>query len=577
MEMDTVQRAAPADYSAAAAPALEQPANGRDRIAVLIGVLATAAMAAFGYAARLQIIARGMAVPQPLNVFFRLYALYEEPFLILLLVLAVLMAALVVRRAPSDDASPAWLRRLPDPRGRPVVWIGIAIAAIGLFVWRVVLHGYPLAMDEFTANFQAKIFSSGHVTALLPAAWRPFATGMTPIFVGFHPSTGRWLSEYLPVYALIKAPFTALGAGGLLNPLLGGATIVMLASVARQLWPGERLQPWVAVGLLATSAEFIVTSGSQYSMPAHLFLNVLWLWLYLRDDARSWAAALVVGALALGLHNPFPHALFVAPFLIRLARQGRWRRIAAAALVYGCASLLWLWWLRTAPTPNGPPTSMLSVWARPTGPMLWLQGVSLSLLFTWQAPVFGVLVIAALLQTRRLTAPLQDLAWGVFITLFCYLCFPFTQGHGWGDRYVYQVLGNLALLGAAGAPVLLRSVGGRRTAWLMAGSIAIALLIELPVRMVNAERFSRPFAATADYVHSLPYDLVLVHPDSVWYGLDLIRNDPFMNERPAILNADLLNATGNAVLHRAFAGHVYDVSTAELERHGMIPVYHRAP
>ena len=80
----------------------------------------------------------------------------------------------------------------------------------------------------------------------------------------------------------------------------------------------------MAVALLATSSQVVLTSGSGYTMPAHLLANLLWLWLYLRGDRRrgrsrcSWAGS------RSGLHSPFPHALFVAPFLVRLLRERRW-------------------------------------------------------------------------------------------------------------------------------------------------------------------------------------------------------------------------------------------------------------
>src|SRR5688572_33310947 len=97
-----------------------------------------------------------------------------------------------------------------------------------------------------------------------------------------------------------------------------------------------------------------MTGGTGYSMPAHLALNLLWVWLYQRGDARSWGVALVVGVLALGLHNPIPHALFVGPFLIRLVRERRWERLVPALVVYAAGSALWLAWLR-----------MANPWARP--------------------------------------------------------------------------------------------------------------------------------------------------------------------------------------------------------------------
>jgi hypothetical protein len=346
--------------------------------------------------------------------------------------------------------------------------------------------------------------------------------------------------------------------------------VLALGAIARRLWPNEVARPWLAVALLVTSSQFIVTSGTQYSMPAHLCLNLVWLWLYLRGDRWSWAAALVVGALALGLHTPFPHALFVAPFLIRLVRDRRWSRVASAAVAYGIAAALWLTWMKIAqPVASGGAGGLLSVFSFPTPRNLWLHAINLSLLFTWHTPVFGLLVLAAVFQARKLDRTLRDLAWGALLTLVFFTFFPASQGHGWGYRYAYQVVGSLALLGAAGLEPLLRVVGTRRTQLLVVGSLLVTLVFELPLRLLQTERFVRPFAAGVDYVTSRDAEVVVVHADSIWYGRDLQRNDPFLRGQPVVLGDEFLTSEGRAYLRQTHPGRVVDVTDAELIGLGM--------
>jgi len=49
-----------------------------------------------------------------------------------------------------------------------------------------------------------------------------------------------------------------------------------------------------------TSSEVLMTSGTGYSMPAHLALNAIWLWLYSRPESRAFYLAPLVGTLAIG-------------------------------------------------------------------------------------------------------------------------------------------------------------------------------------------------------------------------------------------------------------------------------------
>src|SRR4029078_843357 len=104
--------------------------------------------------------------------------------------------------------------------------------------------------------------------------------------------------------ALLKTPFVMTGLEVLLNPLLAALSVILIAAIARRLWPSEGLRPWMAVAFFVTSSEVLMTSGTGYSMPAHLALNLLWLWLYPRGDARSSGLAPAVGAVTRGAPQP---------------------------------------------------------------------------------------------------------------------------------------------------------------------------------------------------------------------------------------------------------------------------------
>jgi hypothetical protein len=538
---------------------------------VWLGLAITLAVALFGLVARAQMIAWGLVFPGPVNVFFRLYA-FHEPVPLLMLVAWVIVAAIAtVRRAPVTSGS-AHVERLPAPTARVTAGIAALMFVVAVATWYHVHHATLLTMDEFTSDFQARILAHGELRATLPTEWQPYLDAMAPVFTAYRDLGGGWLSQYLPGYALLKTPFVLTGLEVVLNPALAALSVVLLAAIARRLWPEEGLRPWMALAFFVTSSEVLMTSGTGYSMPAHLALNLLWLWLYQRGDARSWGLALAVGVLALGLHNPMPHALFIAPFLVRLVRERRWRRAAAAVAAYGVGSVLWLAWLRMAnPFARADGPGLFSMFALPNGLAFWLQTVNLSLLFTWHAPLFGALAVIGVARARRLGAVMTDVALGVALTLAFYLFFPLTQGHGWGYRYAYQVLGSLALLAAAGTPTLVAALGARRAQALLVGSFATALLVQVPLRFWQGERFVRPYAAAYRHITGTPARVVLVYGDSIWYGRDLIRNDPYLRGQPVVLAARLLTPEGRAKIEAAYPGQVVEVKDGELLRLGLTP------
>ena len=561
----------PEQDSAAGSSALASPEATQARRIVGIGLAITLLIALYGLLARSQMIGWGLVFPGPVNVFFRLYAFHEPLLLVVLAVWMIVAMVVLARRAPLPSGTTR-LERLRAPSVRAVAVLAALIFLISVVTWYRVHHAVLLTMDEFTSDFQAHILARGELRATVPTEWQPYLDAMAPVFTAYRDLRGGWLSQYLPGYALLKTPFVMTGLEVLLNPILAALSVVLIAAIARRLWPGEGLRPGMALAFFVTSSEVLMTSGTGYSMPAHLALNLLWLWLYQRGDGRSWGLALAVGVLAMGLHNPMPHALFVAPFLLRLVRERRWQRVGAAVIAYGLGSLIWIAWLRMAnPFAREGGPGLFSMFAMPNALAFWLQGLNLSLLFTWHAPLFGALAAIGLVRARREGPVMTDVALGVVFTLLFYLFFPLTQGHGWGYRYAYQVLGNLALLAAVGTPSLLAAAGARRAQGLLVASFATALLVQVPVRFYQGERFIRPYAAAYRYVASRPARVVLVHGDSIWYGRDLIRNGPYLGGQPVVLAARMLTREGRAAIEAAYPGQVVDVKDGELLRLGLTP------
>lgn len=556
--------ATPIDPPADDPPTQIVPARAGETLRWSALAVTIASVMGLALAALLRLHGTGSPSPQSLNMTFRLYALHEGPFFVLLAVFSILTWLYVRPGAAQDQATSNGCR---IPQLPPVTTLLLATAAVVLLSWAgsyVVLHSLPFSMDEFNAVFQEKIFAAGRVTAPIPKAWQPFAPALTPVFVTYYPDQHTWRSGYMPVYSAIRALFSLVGSENLTNPILGGLTVLLLALVGRRLWPARSQRTWLAVIFLVTSTQFLFTTMSWYSMPAHLLLNVVWLWLYLRDDTLSLAILPIVGVLALGLHNPFPHALFVAPFLVRMLRRRRFAWLGYISVVYGAGSLVWLSWLRASTSYTHVNGGMLGAFSLPGPWQLRIQAIQLSLVLSWQAPVVVIFFLVALLHWRRLGNTERDLAGGFLLTAAFYFLFPLSQGHGWGYRYIYSALGNLIILAAIGADLSAESVGGVRVGRLVAASTLLAVLVQFPLRAIQVERFVRPFARATEYAATRPAAVVVVYPDSSYYGRDLVRNDPFLRNSPKIVSARELGDTGVQRLKNRFGAQLHELRPAEL-------------
>jgi hypothetical protein len=433
-------------------------------------------------------------------------------------------------------------------------------------------------MDEYMAGFEARILLSGRLRAPVPNDWWPHVRAIAPIFSGVG-TDHTWFSTYLPVYAAIRALFVAANIEALTNPVLAALSIVFLALIGQRLWPERPARTWLAVAALVLSAQFLITSMTGYAMPAHLCLNLFWLWLYLRDDRVSNVAIPWLGVAALGLHNPFPHAVFVAPFLLRTLLRRRFALLGYWSVVYAAGSFMWLRFLQSAyaaaASKTGAEATMggfLSSFQAPDRMQALVQSMNVAMVLDWQTPLVALAFIVAVCAWSRLTPTLRDLAIGFFLTFALYVFFPSTQGHGWGYRYIYGSLGNVALLSAFGVDEMATLFGRARLRLLAAVSIGVTLAVQLPLRAIAAESFTRPYARAADWVAAQNAELVVVPTHTAWYASDLVRNDPLFRGRPLVAAMRGLSREQAQFLERKYPGRVRFVRPEELWLLGMPPL-----
>jgi len=203
-----------------------------------------------------------------------------------------------------------------------------------------IYRNYPLCVDEFAQFFQAKIFAAGRIWTEYPPVLLDRLLPFTNGFFAVSRQTGYVISDYWPGYSLLQTPFVLIGAPWLLNPLLGAGALLLIRHIAAELYPDTNAPSWAMLFTLASPA-FIVNCISYYSMPAQLFLNLLFTALILEVTPRRLIAAGLVGSLALLQKNPVPHIFYALPWIVWIAaRRGGWRSLIWLVIGYLPLSLL---------------------------------------------------------------------------------------------------------------------------------------------------------------------------------------------------------------------------------------------
>ncbi|RME72180.1 MAG: phospholipid carrier-dependent glycosyltransferase [Chloroflexi bacterium] len=226
----------------------------------------------------------------------------------------------------------------------------LAFVAAVLFADRI-NHRLPHSEDEVAYLFQAKVFTLNRLSVPTPpladAFWSPFVVDYQ----------GRRFGKYPPGWPFLLSLGLRLGAGWLVNPLLGAVTLAMVAWLGRQMF--DRRTGLLAAALGVVTPAFLFQSGSLLSHPASLFWNTLALVFLVRlTRTRRPLDALGVGVFLAAAFVTRPFAglgigLPVAGWLgWQVARKTLPRRLlgwtAAGGLV---AALLPLYWLGTTGNP----------------------------------------------------------------------------------------------------------------------------------------------------------------------------------------------------------------------------------
>lgn len=420
---------------------------------------------------------------------------------------------------------------------------------------------YALAGDEHLILLQAKAFAAGRLTAQFPpelVSWlvpRPYVD----LWLYASPQTGAVVSVYWPGFALVLAPFALLDIAWACNPLLAAGTLVVIGRLAARLTGAPPAAGWAMLLTLASPAFTSMALG-YFSMTAHLFFNLLYVWLLLE---RRLLLAGVVGSFALVLHNPWPHFLFALPWIGWIAWQDG--RHALLRLIAGYAPLTLVigggWWLLMREiqgelwfAPQGGDLlfrwqmQLTRVFTFPDGTTLAHRSAELVKLWLWTVPGLPALMVAGWWLSRR-QAPLRLFGLSFAATLAGYLIVWFDQGYGWGVRYLHPALAALPILGTA-AIVTGPSEPLRRYA---AAAALLSLALATPFRWAQIESFMAEHLARRPPFEKGVRQIVFVTPDYAYYTQDFVQNDPFLRA-PVIFMLSRGRAADEKLLRERFPG-----------------------
>jgi hypothetical protein len=304
----------------------------------------------------------------------------------------------------------------------------------------------------------------------------------------------------------------------------------------------------LAVLFTVASPVFFADGISYYSMTAHMLFSGVFALLLLDPAPRRLLAAGLVGSIALSLHNPVPHMLFAAPWILWLVMQKRGFQ-TLAWLIAGYLPLFlllvvgWFWFSSeltqqgvgaAANAQAGGLAKVGSMFALPSATVFLARAAGLAKVWLWAVP--GLLILACIGAWKwRHDWRFQLLAASAVLTLIGYYFFPADQGHGWGFRYFHSAWLALPLLATAAlTPVLTApekqetsTANGDMRSFVVAGAL-LMLVIGLSTRGLQIRQFMTSHLNQLPAYAGTEQRIVFINPRGSFYAVDLVQNDPFL-------------------------------------------------
>jgi len=489
------------------------------------------------------------------------------------------------------------------PARRVVQWAGdhpLVIAVITALLLAlgtlVIYHNHPLAMDEYAAYFQSRVFAAGHLHGRFPAGLLDWLIprGFQNYFLNVSRATGSVAEAYWPGFALLLTPFMWAGVPWLCNPVISALTLLVIHRLALELFDDREAAGFAL--LLTIASPVIFANGiSYYSMPAHLLANSVFALLLVHPTVKRAVAAGVVGSLALALHNPVPHMLFASPWLVWLAtRQGGVRLLAALIAGYlPLVVLLGLGWflfsghllheglvsVTAPPAPSHRLQHMIEIFSLPNAMVVLARLIGIAKTWVWAVP--GIVILAAAGAVRwRQDALCRLFTASALLTLFGYFLVPVDQGHGWGYRYFHSAWMTLPLLATAAlfrpartpteAGPSARLFEDSETKGFVASCILLTLIFGIGFRAWQLQDFVARDVTQVPQYTGTERRVVILDSRSSFYGADLVQNDPWLRG-----NEIRMYSHGAAADQQMMAQYYPELHRVYADRYGTVWSGHR--
>jgi hypothetical protein len=543
----------------------------------LIGALVATAILVWTHQMRLSGAPHGLA-----PIFFVLFAYNDYPGA--LCALLILVAAIFGSRYLSARRVAQWAGDHP----LAIAAITAPLLALGTVV---VYHSHPLSMDEYAAYFQSRVFAAGRLKGTFPVEQLDWLIprGFQDYFLNVSRATGGVAEAYWPGFALLLTPFTWAGAPWLCNPVISALTLLVIHRLALELFDDREAAGFAL--LLTIASPVIFANGiSYYSMPAHLLANCVFALLLVHPTAQRAVVAGVVGSLALALHNPVPHMLFAAPWLVWVAtRQGGVRLLAVLIAGYlPLVALLGLGWflfsghlLSAGPESFSAPTAllhrlqhMIDIFTLPTATVVLARLIGIAKICVWAVPGLVILAVAGAVRWRR-QALCRLFAASALLTLFGYFLVPVDQGHGWGYRYFHSVWMALPLLATAalfGPARIGREASSKaplfengETKSFVATCIILSLFFGVGFRAWQMQDFIARDVSQVPQYAGTERRVVILDDRHSFYGADLVQNDPWLRG-----NEIRMYSHGAAADERIMAQYYPELHRVYADPHGTV-------
>lgn len=488
----------------------------------------------------------------------------------------------------------AWLMRAGGVR--PARFVGacaVLFTVVCGVLSQVLFGGLPQIPDSTSHYVQGKIFAGGQMSV----AAHPLHEFFEYIYINL--VDGRMFSMYLPGHSLLLALGHLAGLPWMVNPVLGGLTVIAVYLLAQELG-GRRVGYGAAVLMLLSPFALFMSSEFMSHVSCMFFITVM-MFAYIRQHRTQRAGFALLAGFCAGyalITRPQVVAVMVLPLMVHglVALRKDWRRhwrttacMAAGGLPFVAVVLLWnhllmgdarhfsmnganvfgehvahgafldpqFFWGYVALAMDQLQALHQQVFGWPGG----LSLVFVLLLFVLRgAQGYAVLVMACCLMQAAslLVIPIED---GVF-----------------GPRYLYESVGILVALSALGMAELPGLVGARfgvsvnvaRARGMIACFVAVMSVAAIPTHVAPYYKlYENEFWAGGDRYYGYLQEkiaapaLVLLAPNDSWWRLGFTLP---VDEKAGVIYARTLGDEDQKLMDMYPERHVYRVNGWDIQQ-----------